>query len=121
MAPYSYDWIDNRGRRSPRQLTPGLERLAVGQPFMGIFDLVVFEPDRHLTLRLREPGLFPPLAVSYVVSKDPSTGCRLLVKLVIRLRPGPRDQLVASLAPWLDWVMMRRQLLNLKERSEQRA
>ena len=66
VAPYSYDWLDNLGRRSPRTLTPGAERLELGQRVMGIFELVGFEPDRHLTLRLRKPGIFPPMVVSYV-------------------------------------------------------
>ena len=118
VAPYSYDWIDNLGRTSPRQLTPGLERLERGQPVMGIFDLVTFEKGRHLTLRLRNPRVFPPLAVSYVVSRGPASESRLIVKLVVKRRPGTRDRLVMSLAPWLDWVMMRRQLQNLKERAE---
>jgi hypothetical protein len=118
VAPYSYDWIDNLGRRSPRQLTPRIEELAVGQPFLRIFDLVSFEVDRHVTLRLREPGLFPPLVVSYVVVASPPHGSRLLVKLVVRLRPGLRDRLAAALLPWLDWFMMRRQLLNQKALAE---
>src|SRR5436305_1441695 len=53
VAPYSYDWIDNFGRQSPRTLLPGLDALAVGQPVMTFFELVEFERDRHLTARLR--------------------------------------------------------------------
>ncbi len=52
-APYSYDWIDNGGKQSPHELTPGLENLAIGQEVMRIFELVAFEPHRHLTLRLK--------------------------------------------------------------------
>jgi len=85
------------------------------------FDLVAFEPDRHVTLFLRKPGLFPPLAVSYVIAANPPHGSRLLVKLVVRLRPGLRDRVTATLLPWLDWIMMRRQLLNLKTLAESSA
>jgi len=118
VAPYSYDWIDNLGRRSPRELTPGLDALAVGQPVMRIFDLASFEPGRHLTLRLRRPGVFPPLAVSYVVVPTRPGECRIAVKLVMRLGGGLRDRFVRAWGPTLDWIMMRRQLLNLRMLAE---
>ncbi len=67
-APYSYDWIDNLGRRSPRRLTPDLERLARGQRVMTIFELVEFEHDRHLTIILARPFLgTDALAMTYAV------------------------------------------------------
>ncbi len=118
VAPYSYDWIDNFGRRSPPELTPDLENLELGQPFMSIFDLVEFERNVHITLRLRSPGLFPPLAVSYFIDLESSARCRLIVKLVVQFRPGLRNRLSRRLGPSLDWIMMRRQLLNLKALAE---
>ena len=47
LAPYSYDWLDNLGRRSPRRLVPGAERLTSAAPMAT--RIVEFEPDRHIT------------------------------------------------------------------------
>jgi hypothetical protein len=123
VAPYSYDWIDNFGRRSPRELTPGLERLAPGQPVMRIFDLASFEPDRHLTLRIRSESAkraFGDLACSYAVADAGPGGreTRLVVKLVVRYARSLRGRAMRRLLPWGDLVMMRKQLLTLKALAE---
>jgi hypothetical protein len=107
VAPYSYDLIDNRGRRSPRTLTPGLERLEVGQRFMTLFTLASFAAGEHLTLR--SGGM---TAVTYAVEPE-GAGTRLAVRVAFAV---PR----AILGPLMlgDLVMMRRQLLTLKARAE---
>jgi hypothetical protein len=123
VAPYSYDWIDNRGHRSPRTLTPGLEQLEVGQRVMSIFELVAFEQGRHLTLRTQRfaPGVLPALAVSYVVRPVGPRETRLLAKLAFEVRPGVLGTAARVLLGWGDLVMMRRQLLNLKALAEGRG
>ena len=121
-APYSYDWIDNGGRRSPRTLTPGLEQLAVGQSVMRIFTLVDFAKDRHLTLRIKHGtgafSLFGDLAITYLIVPEASERCRLLAKIVVRYPRGPKGVLMQWGLPWGDLVMMRRQLLSLKALAE---
>jgi hypothetical protein len=112
LAPYSYDLLDNLGRRSPRELVEGCERLEIGQRFMFLFSLSSFARDRHITLRGRR------LAVTYaVLPQGPHT--RLLAR-VLFAPPGP--PLAGSLASHLlalgDLVMMRKQLLTLKELAE---
>jgi hypothetical protein len=119
VAPYSYDWIDNRGRRSPRELTPGLDKLEVGQRLMTIFRLVDFERDRHLTAVLDRPSaerVFGAIAASYEVVARPG-GSRILVKLLIR-RPAGRLRLLAPLLPAADAFMMRKQLRTLAHLAE---
>ncbi|MGH9874020.1 MAG: hypothetical protein ACRD9S_16335 [Pyrinomonadaceae bacterium] len=125
-APYSYDWIDNGGRQSPRELTPGLENLVIGQDVMRIFTLTDFGKDRHLTLRLkpksRASQTFGDLAVSYVLvplAGDHSRrSCRLLVKLIVKHPRGLYGRVMRAVLPWGDLIMMRRQLLNLKRLAE---
>ena len=122
VAPYSYDWIDNGGRRSPRTLTPGLEDLAVGQSMMRIFTVVDFAQDRHLTLRIKHGtgafSLFGDLALTYLIVPEGPERCRLLVKVVVRYPRGLTGALMRRGLPWGDLVMMRRQLLNFKTLAE---
>ncbi len=107
-APYSYDWIDNLGRRSPRTLTPGLERLEVGQRFTHVFRLAAFTPGEHLTIRARGRS-FGDCAITYAAPPG---------RIVMRMRvdhpgPGLERRIRAAALPGLDLIMARRQLLNL--------
>lgn len=121
VAPYSYDWIDNCGRQSPRTLTPGLEQLAVGQDVMEIFNLVEFARN-HITIRIkpesRPQRIFGDIAVSYLVVPEKDGSCRLLVKLVVQHTSGVWGKLMRSFLPWGDLIMIRRQLLNFKQLAE---
>jgi hypothetical protein len=121
-APYSYDWIDNFGKKSPPELSPGLDNLTIGQDVMSIFKLVEFDRDRHLTLRIkprsRASRTFGDIGVSYMILPATEDSCRLLVKLVIRYPSGIRGRAMRALLPWGDLLMMRRQLLNFKSLAE---
>jgi len=116
VAPYSYDWIDNWGRQSPRTLVPGLDALTLGQPFMGVFELVDFEPGRSLTART-PPSWLGAFAVTYAAVAVDGTRCRLVAKLVM-VYPPPIRPILRVLAPLADVIMMRKQLLTLKELAE---
>ncbi len=124
VAPYSYDWIDNSGRQSPHQLIEGLDHLKVGQSVMTIFQLVEFEPDRHVTLLLareKARAVFGEIAGSYVILPQTAHRCRLVVKLLVR---SPRKgfwSLMRWILPWGDLFMMRKQLLTLKHLAERQA
>jgi hypothetical protein len=117
-APYSYDWIDNYGRQSPRQLIPGLENLKTGQTVMTIFNLTDFEADRQITCRIKprtSPSrLFGDVVVSYLIVPRSDGECRLLAKVRVGYPRGLMGWLMRGVLPPGDLVMMRRQLLNLK-------
>ena len=122
VAPYSYDWIDNGGRTSPRRLVPGLDELAVGQRIASIFEVAQFTPDREITMTIRRgrlQQLFGPVVMTYRVSPAPG-GSRLVGVLRIgRRRSGPLAPASRYLLSWGDLVMMRKQLRTLTRLAEQ--
>ncbi len=110
-APYSYDWVDNLGRRSPQHLL-GLDPPAVGEPFSHsggrpIGCILAVEPGVELTATVMGGVL------SYLVVPGDAGSSRLLLKVVM-----PRLRLLAPLVSVGDLVMARRQLLNLKRLAE---
>jgi hypothetical protein len=109
VAPYSYDILDNLGRRSPRQRSPQLVHLEVGQRFMTIFALRSFADGEQITLRSKG------VAVTYAVRSE-GAGSRLHVRVFFG---GPR--LIARVLALGDLVMMRKQLLTLKSLAEHEA
>jgi hypothetical protein len=121
-APYSYDLLDNLGRRSPRTLTPGLDQLEPGQLFM-VLRIVEVVPGRQVTGRATSTAqtLFGLAAGCYTVTPRGPHASRLVVRLTLA-RPTRwwhpvRDELLA----WGDLFMMRKQLLTIKALAEQTA
>jgi hypothetical protein len=109
VAPYSYDIVDNLGRRSPRQRNPELVRLEVGQRFMTLFALRSFVDGEQITLRAKG------VAVTYRVRPE-GAGSRLHVRVLFA---GPRP--IARVLELGDRIMMRKQLLTLKSHAEREA
>jgi hypothetical protein len=110
-APYSYDWIDNRGRRSPRELL-GLPEPRVGDRFTTaggreLGRIVSIEQGKQLT------GAIMGAFMSYVLLPQGPGGTRLLLKVV-----SPVSGWAAPALSLGDLVMARRQLLNLKRLAE---
>jgi hypothetical protein len=110
LAPYSYDWIDNLGRRSPRELV-GLPEPHVGERFTTaggreVGRIVSVDPGKQLT------GTIMGAFMSYVlVPQEHDT--RLLLKVVMQTTRWAALGLSVG-----DLIMARRQLRNLKQLAE---
>jgi hypothetical protein len=108
-------------RPSPKQLLPGVENLAIGQRVMGIFKLVEFEQNRHLTIVLDDKqaiSIFGDIAASYVLIPLTPNTCRLILKGHIRYPRNPFWSWIRPFMPWGDLLMMRQQFLRLKNLAE---
>ena len=111
LAPYSYDWIDNLGRRSPRDLV-GLPEPQAGDRFTTaggreLGRIVSVDPGKQLT------GTIMGAFMSYVLVPQDHGTTRLLLKVVKRTARRAAPGLSVG-----DLIMARRQLLNLKQLAE---
>ena len=119
---YSYDWIDNLGRKSATVIDPNLQGLSAGDVVPGgpaDFEAVVVDPPRALVMRLARAG---PASqrVTFVLAyelRDCPSGTRLVTRMQARINaPGGRMIEKFLLAPG-DGIMLRRQLLNVARRA----
>lgn len=111
LAPYSYDWIDNLGRRSPRQLM-NLPGPRAGEPFTTaggrtLGRVLLVEPEKHLTATIMRAYM------SYVLVPEQDIETRLLLKVVMEANRWAAAGLCVG-----DLIMARRQLLNIKQLAE---
>jgi hypothetical protein len=111
LAPYSYDWIDNLGRRSPRELA-GLPEPRVGERFTTaggreVGRILSVDRGKHLT------GTIMRAFMSYVLVPEDQRSTRLLLKVVMQTTRWKASALCVG-----DLIMARRQLLNLKQLTE---
>ena len=126
-APYSYDWIDNLGRRSPRRLTPGLEQLEVGQRLVTIFRIVEFEPGHQITTHIGpwHRWFWGDVASTYRVESRGANASRLIFAWTVHDAPRRFIGRLTGLwylrkatFPWGELLMAKKQLRTLKELAE---
>jgi hypothetical protein len=119
---YSYDWLDNLGRRSARVVRPDWQGVGVGDRVpAGPIDFVaaVVDPPRAFVLQL-PPAHGRRRRVSFTLAyelRPDGDRTRLVSRMRARL-DVPAGRLVER---WLlgpgDGIMVRRQLLNLRART----
>jgi hypothetical protein len=113
LGPYSYDWIDNLGRRSPQDLR-GLPEPMVGDAFTTALGGRRFGRIEAVTVGEELTATIMGAHMSYVlVPVDDGLHTRLLLKVVAR-----GNRVTAPLLCVGDLVMARRQLLNLAALAE---
>ena len=124
LAPYSYDLLDNLGRRSPRRLATHLPPVAVGDRVAGIFDVVDVAPGRGLTAATRSGSgaekAFGRVTMTYAVEPGP-TASRLVGVVRQGGGAGALERSRSLALAWGDLVMMRRQLHTLRDLAERDA
>ena len=115
---YSYDWVDNLGRPSARHIEPKWQQLGPGDPVPGgpvSFSATVVNPNEAFCILLDRKLVKFSLAFELAATGEGT-------RLVSRARARINVPFGEPAARWLlepgDGVMVRRQLIGIKERAE---
>ena len=115
---YSYDWIDNLGRRSATSVHPEWQDVVSGSPVPGgpvAFTAAVVEPPRAFVLQFGRPAGRLCFTLAYELREVPE-GTRLVTRMRTRIRlPGGVAVERCLLGPG-DGLMVRRQLRGIADR-----
>jgi hypothetical protein len=126
---YSYDRLDNAGIPSAATIIPELQNVKVGDPFLLEADTALeftrLEPEQTMVCAghdLRaELGLRFDASAAYVLEPLDTISTRLIARFRANLRgPLARVYTYVFFEP-VDFIMMRKQLLGIKERAERLA
>jgi uncharacterized protein YndB with AHSA1/START domain len=125
---YSYDRLDNGGRRSAERIVPALQHIEPGTLMPWLpgategFTVLRVEPEHDLVIGwISEPGAPPRMTWAFVLEEPTPGRSRLIVRARgaagYRLFGLPR-QLSMALAPAVHLLMQRKQLLGIARRAE---
>lgn len=120
---YSYDVIDNAGRRSADEILPELQHLQVGDilptsPDGTGFTVESIDPPHNLVLAIRNPHA--TTCVGILLEPRSANRSRLVFRLRLHATTwhGRLFQVVMDVG---DFVMMRRQLYGIRDRAERHS
>ena len=123
---YSYDWLDNFGRKSATVIKPEWQDVTAGSRVPGgpvKFEAAIVEPSHAFVLRINfKSKLGKRLCgtLAYELREDPA-GTRLVTRLRTHINiPGGKLVENLFLGPG-DGIMVRKQLMNLAKRAESRS
>lgn len=126
VAPYSYDYIDNHGRRSPYFIVRNLPPLRIGTHCLLAFHVHAFEENTFLSCRFCEPINSPlhlfikGLYIEYrLVERGSKT--ELWCKVLGIVNRGIVSRTAFLMICGINRIMMRQQLRVIKRLSEKLA